>query len=112
MKSETIAQKHISVLLSEIVDSVSISKTEQNIVVDATLGMAGHASAVMQKMNQGDILVGFDADEKNLVLAKQRLEEQNMNQVTILLIHGNFAQIEEKLSEHNIPAITAIYYDL
>jgi len=112
MKSEAIAKKHVSVLLNEIVNSVSIDTTEQNIVVDATLGMAGHASSVIQKMNPGDILIGFDADEKNLSLAQQRLEEQNIHDVTVILIHANFSELQQKLIEHNIPAITAIYYDL
>jgi 16S rRNA C1402 N4-methylase RsmH len=34
-----IAEKHISVLLEELVDSIEIFKNKKNIVVDCTLGM-------------------------------------------------------------------------
>jgi 16S rRNA C1402 N4-methylase RsmH len=38
----TLNQKepHISVLLHELVDAISIQKNNKNIIVDATLGMA------------------------------------------------------------------------
>jgi 16S rRNA (cytosine1402-N4)-methyltransferase len=62
-------------------------------------------------MNEGDIFVGFDADERNLKLAKERLEKLK-TKIKIVLIHSNFANLEEKLAEHDIETITGIYYDL
>jgi 16S rRNA (cytosine1402-N4)-methyltransferase len=62
-------------------------------------------------MNVGDIFIGFDADERNLILARQRLEVLN-TPVKIILIHSNFEHLREKLTEQNIVSITGIYYDL
>ncbi|MCH2188262.1 16S rRNA (cytosine(1402)-N(4))-methyltransferase RsmH [Candidatus Gracilibacteria bacterium] len=113
MRADDIAEKHIPVLLDEIVDSIQIDSLKQNVIVDATLGMGGHASAIMNKMNPGDIFVGFDADEQNLILAKNRLkpisEEKN---IQLILINDNFCTLKSSLEQHNIESITGIYYDL
>lgn len=66
-------------------------------------------------MNSGDIFIGFDADERNLSLAKTRLNKiqiQNDLDVEIILIHSNFTHLREKLAQHDIHSLTGIYYDL
>lgn len=108
---------HSSVLLHELVDHIDIRDDRQNIVVDMTLWLAGHASKILEKMNPGDVFVWFDADERNLKLAKERLEKTqtqfpHLRNINIVLIHSNFEFLSEKLSEHDIDKITAIYYDL
>ena len=117
MNVKTDANIHTSVLLEELVWAINISDTRQNIVVDCTLWLAGHASEVLKKMKPGDIFVGFDADERNLKLAKEKLEKTKTQyfpsgDIKIVLIHSNFEHLREKLSEHNIESITGIYYDL
>ncbi len=106
---------HTSVLLKELVGAISLKKDEKNIVVDATLGLAGHAGEILKEMNPGDILVGFDADERNLKLAKNRLEKiqtQYAPEVQIILIHSNFVDLRERLQDNGITYVRAIYYDL
>lgn len=108
-----IEKKHISVLLNELVDSIDIKKDEKNIIVDCTLGMWWHASKMIEKMNSGDIFVWFDADIKNLELARIRLDEVNKNKkVEIHLINSNFWNIKDELEKIWIKEITWIYYDL
>lgn len=108
---------HTSVLLQELVEWIRIHPEQKNIIVDCTLWLAWHAGEVLKKMNPWDILIGFDADERNLKLAKQKLkqiqtETQALSQVQIVLIHSNFLHLTEKLRENNIDSITGIYYDL
>lgn len=113
MKHQKIENKHISVLLDELVDSIEIFKNKKNIIVDCTLGMWWHASKIMEKMNPGDLFIWFDADERNLVLATQRLQEINKdNKVELILIHSNFVHLKDELAKRNISEITWIYYDL
>ncbi|MDC0506225.1 16S rRNA (cytosine(1402)-N(4))-methyltransferase RsmH [Candidatus Gracilibacteria bacterium] len=128
MESESIASKHISVLLHELVESITIFPDKQNIIVDATLGMAGHACEVIQKLNSGDIFIGFDADTRNLPLAAKRIASlhnislnicepgQDFNidikSINVLLIHSNFEHLKTELASYNIGSITGIYYDL
>ena len=117
MNVKTDANIHTSVLLEELVWAIDIRNDRKNVIVDCTLWFAGHASEVLKKLNPGDILVGFDADERNLVLAKERLEQTKTQfslsgDIQIVLIHSNFEHLKEKLSEHGIDSITGIYYDL
>ncbi len=108
-----IENKHISVLLTELVDSIDIKNDNKNIIVDSTLGMWWHASKMIEKMNAWDIFVWFDADIKNLELARIRLDEVNKNKkVEIHLINSNFWNLKDELEKIWIKEITWIYYDL
>ena len=125
MDTTDIANKHISVLLHELVSAIDISLSKQNIIVDATLWMAGHACEVIPKLQPGDIFIGFDADTRNLPLATQRIQglsdislniclpgEQLQVEnkcVNILLIHSNFEHLKTALEKHDIHSITGIY---
>lgn len=113
MDEKKIEDKHISVLLDELVDAIVIFKERQNIIVDCTLWMWWHASKIIEKMNPWDIFVWFDADKRNLVQAQKRLEKINSdNKVKIVLINSNFVHIKEELIKNGIQEITGIYYDL
>ena len=108
-----IESRHISVLLDELVDSIDIKKNEKNIIVDCTLWMWWHASKIIDKMNPLDTFIWFDADIKNLELAKIRLDEINKNnKVEIILINSNFVNLKNELEERWINSVTWIYYDL
>ncbi len=64
-------------------------------------------------MNKGDIFIWFDADIKNLDLAKMRLDKINIdNKIEIILINSNFVNLKDELEERWINSITWIYYDL
>lgn len=108
-----IQKKHVSVLLHELVDAIKVYDSRQNIVVDATLWLAGHANKIIQKLNKWDIFIWFDADIRNLKLAKEILDKVNSdNKVKIILINSNFVNLRSELKKHNIEKITWIYYDL
>ena len=108
-----IESRHISVLLNELVDSIDIKKDGKNIIVDCTLWMWWHASKVIEKMNKWDTFIWFDADIKNLELAKIILDKVNSdNKIEIILINSNFINLKEELEERWIDKITWIYYDL
>jgi len=108
-----IQNRHISVLLNELVNSIDIKSDKKNIIVDCTLWMWWHASKIIEKMNKWDIFIWFDADIKNLELAKIRLNEVNKdNKVEIILINSNFINLKDELEKKWINKITWIYYDL
>lgn len=113
LEEENIWKKHISVLLNELVNSIDIYDNRQNTIVDCTLWLAGHASKIVEKMNSWDIFVWFDADIRNLELAKKRLDETNKDEkVKIILINSNFVNLRSELEKAWIEKITWIYYDL
>lgn len=110
---EKLTSLHTSVLLHELVDSIEISQTRQNIVVDCTLWMWGHASHVIKKMNKWDVFIWFDADIRNLEIVKPYLEDLAQKQeISIFFINDNFKNLKSRLEEIWIKNITWIYYDL
>lgn len=125
MGVQDIEKKHIPVLLNELVQAIEVRNDKQNVIVDTTLGMAWHANKIIEKMNKWDIFVWFDADIKNLELAKERLwvaknwktvdnikKIRNRKGIEIFLINSNFLNIKKELHKIWIQKITWIYYDL
>lgn len=110
---EKTQEKHISVLLHELVDTISLSPSKKDIVVDCTLGFWGHAKEAIKKMKKWDVFIWFDADEKNLNLAKDNLKHLiQEKQLEAVFIHSNFVQLKEELEKRNIDSLSFIYYDL
>jgi len=112
MCTKIVDKRHISVLYRELVDSVEVFSDKKNIIVDCTLWMAWHAIGVIEKMNKGDIFIGFDADIDNLNLARKKLEEYAKSWVKIMLINSNYVNLKEELEKNWVDRITGIYYDL
>lgn len=113
MKIIEIEEKHTSVLLKELVNSIELKDNWKNIIIDATLWMGGHASEIIKKLNPWDIFVWFDADNKNLELAKIRLNAlEKAKKIKMHFINSNYWLIKEKLEEIWINKITGVYYDL
>jgi len=112
MCTKIVDKRHISVLYRELVDSVEVFSDKKNIIVDCTLWMAWHAIGVIEKMNKGDIFIGFDADIDNLNLARKKLEEYAKPWVKIMLINSNYVNLKEELEKNWVDKITGIYYDL
>jgi 16S rRNA (cytosine1402-N4)-methyltransferase len=67
-----IGQGHIPVLLEEVLQHLNIER--EGIYIDCTLGLGGHASALLQR-NPGAELIGLDRDELSLQVARERLRD-------------------------------------
>ena len=105
------AKKHIPVLYEELIESLRFFETGKNIIIDATLGLGGHASWVIQKLGKWDVFIGLDCDEVNLHDATQRLltvlwEKPINEQPTVYCILSNFRDIENVI--HNISSYEPI----
>lgn len=98
--------KHISVLLNESIDALSIKKN--GIYIDATLGGGGHSSLILSKLDQGH-LFSFDQDEYAIKVAKTRLEKISNN---FTIIESNFANIVSEMKKQGINKVDGIMYDL
>jgi 16S rRNA (cytosine1402-N4)-methyltransferase len=108
---KTAKEKHISVLLEELTQSIEIFNNKKNTIIDCTLGMWWHAEVMLSKMNPWDVFVGFDADERNIVQAEERLKNI-WKEVEKIFILSNFVSLREELEKRNIHSFTWIYYDL
>ncbi len=63
---------HIPVLLEECISNLDCKK--DGVYVDATLGNAGHARAVLERYPDIALLVGLDQDQEALERARNNLE--------------------------------------
>ena len=97
---------HESVLLKECIDNLNLSS--DYIVVDCTLGRAGHSSEILKRIPNG-FLYAFDQDLEAIDSSYKRLSEIGDN---FQIINSNFVNIKEKLNELGVTKVNAIIYDL
>ena len=98
---------HEPVLLGEIVET--LDPAPGKIFVDCTTGRAGHAAAIAQRLGQGGLLIGLDADPRNLEFARERLSNAPCQ---VRLFHANFAELEDVLREVKIDQADGMLADL
>ena len=65
--------QHVPVLSEAVLEYLDVRPGA--VVVDATLGLAGHASAIARRLGGTGKLIGFDRDPQAMELAKARMEE-------------------------------------
>ncbi len=80
-----------------------------HVVVDATLGLAGHAAAILPGILPGGRLIGIDKDEEALGLARGRLEEWSSS---CDIVHDDFRHLERVLDRCRVDGIDAALFDL
>lgn len=94
-------------MVNEILDYLNL--TPGKLIVDATIGTAGHSKAIIECILPGGRLIGIDRDEESLAVARQRLEEFNES---CTFVHGNFSDIDIILKKMNIKKVDGILFDL
>jgi len=81
--------EHVPVLLKESLELLKVEN--QGFFVDATLGLGGHAEAILAA-NDGNRLLGIDQDREALEAAGKRLERFGER---VRLVHANYSAIAE-----------------
>ena len=79
---------HESVLLTESIEYLNLNK--KSIIVDCTLGYAGHSSQILKKIKEG-YLYAFDQDKEAIKEADKRLKEIGNNYE---IINTNFVNLK------------------
>ncbi len=103
--------RHTPVLLAEVTQH--LSPQPGSIVVDCTLGGAGHAKRLVDLMAPAGILVGIDQDDAALIAAASTLRlGQQESPVKTVLLKGNFGDLDELLASAQIPYANGILFDL
>jgi len=81
-------------------------------VLDCTVGLGGHASLVLERINPGGRLLGLDRDPLALELARRRLSEVGGS---FHLQQGRFSRIREALQAGSVPpegGLHGVLFDL
>lgn len=94
---------HIPVLMNEVIEGLSLHSGAT--VIDATVGLGGHAEMILARTSPDGKLIGFDRDDRNLSLAKDHLAPYADR---ITLINDSFGN----MAEHSLGEIDAILFDL
>ncbi len=93
-------KQHIPVLVHEVLEL--LNPKAGDILLDATLGHGGHAKAFLEAAGEGSQVIGLDADEGALGIAKETLAEYG-DRVTYH--RGNFFALPDT-------KVNAILFDL
>lgn len=104
--------RHTPVLLAEVTQQLTLH--DGSIFVDCTLGGAGHTKRIAQLVAPTGIVVGIDQDDAALTAAADtlRLGQQELEGPTIVLVKGNFGNLDDALLEARIPYADAFLFDL
>lgn len=98
---------HKPVLLQEVLHALAIR--EDDIVLDATLGGAGHARELVKMLGAKGMFIGIDADRAAIERAREALHEAISS---VHFIEGNFRDVVSHTGKHEIPHITKALFDL
>jgi len=105
----TEAAKHVPVLLQVAIRMLNVRLG--GVIVDATLGYAGHASEIARRLGPEGKLIGFDRDPAAMELAKQRLdalrEELGAGMPEVVLHDVEFSRAGEVLAGEKVDGLLA-----
>ena len=99
---------HIPVLMDTICARVQFH-TPTPVVVDVTLGGAGHAAALVDRMPPGGVFIGIDRDPAALERGRERLCGARC---TVHLHHAEFSELPAVLEGLNLPTMDFLLADL
>ena len=106
------ADLHIPVLMKETLAALQpvldAGRDRPVRILDGTLGMAGHSSAMLQAAPQAE-LCALDRDEEALELARRRLEPFGGRVHTY---HCRYSQFEEALDDLGWDKVDAVLLDI
>lgn len=96
---------HKTVLLNEAVEYLNLN--EKSIVIDCTLGYAGHSALILKSIPKG-YLYAFDQDQSAVLAADKKLRETGNNYE---IINTNFENLKEEVIKRGIRP-NGILFDL
>ncbi len=100
---------HTPVMLARTVELLAPAlERDGATLIDATLGMAGHAQALLQRFG-GLTLIGIDRDMDALAIARDRLAPYADR---VHFAHAVYDELARVLADLGIPRVSGILFDL
>lgn len=99
------SNKHISVRLSDAVESLNIIK--DGIYVDCTFGRGGHSLEILKQLGPKGKLFVFDLDQE----AKKYFDQYFSKYKNCFFIKDNFRNLKIRLNEFNVSKIDGFLFD-
>jgi 16S rRNA (cytosine1402-N4)-methyltransferase len=100
-------KRHIPVLLDQVLDVLAPQPGQ--IIVDCTLGLGGHSSALLERIRPDGRLIAIDFDPANIAAARVKLERIRGR---FDLFHTNFAALPTVLAQSGIERVNSLLADI
>lgn len=97
---------HVSVLLNESVDMLSVKP--EGVYVDGTAGGGGHSAEILKRLNENGRLYSIDRDPDAIATVTKRFEGDKRS----VVIHGEFANMKELLLNEGVEKVDGVILDL
>jgi 16S rRNA (cytosine1402-N4)-methyltransferase len=101
------AANHEPVLVREVVEALAV--TPEGRYVDCTVGLGGHAEAILEAGSPSAQVLGIDRDPAALRLAQERLHRYGER---ALLTEGNYTDIATIASARGFEQVDGVLFDL
>jgi 16S rRNA (cytosine1402-N4)-methyltransferase len=102
-------ERHVPVLLQQAIRYLNVRRG--GVYVDATLGLAGHSSAIARELGPQGKLIAFDRDPEAMALAKAKLDalrEELGSEMPEVVFHDvEFSHAEEILQPGSLDGLLA-----
>ncbi|MBO4780620.1 MAG: 16S rRNA (cytosine(1402)-N(4))-methyltransferase RsmH [Selenomonadaceae bacterium] len=99
--------KHTSVLLDEVIDALNVNPN--GTYLDCTLGGAGHAKAIGERLTAQGKLIGLDQDDDAIQAAEINLSGLNCD---VMTVRSNFSELNKVLDDLGIDELDGAIFDL
>ncbi len=100
---------HKSVLLKESIEYLNPESADT--ILDATIDGGGHAEAILEKIGKEGRLIGIEQDAEILEKLESRIKNKELGD-NLILINGNFRDLDKLLEHYNIKKINGAIFDL
>jgi len=98
---------HVPVLLDEVI--AGLQPQRGGCFVDCTVGLGGHAAAILEKISPSGRLLGIDADPEAIKFSQDKLGDYGE---AVTLINDNFINLEAICKRYHFHPVDGILFDL
>ena len=103
----TFAPRHEPVMVAEVLEGLAVRPGGR--YIDATVGLGGHAAAILEEAQPGGTLLGIDLDPHALAIASARLEPFGD---AVALVRGHARDLAAIASAQHIERVDGVVLDL
>jgi len=98
---------HVPVLLDEVI--AGLQARRGGYFVDCTVGLGGHAAAILEKISPSGRLLGIDADPEAIKISQDKLSDYGE---AVTLVNDNFVNLEAIYRRYHFHPVDGILFDL
>ncbi len=98
---------HVPVLLDEVI--AGLQPRQGGYFIDCTVGLGGHAAAILDKISPSGRLLGIDADPEAIKISQDKLSDCGE---AVILVNDNFVNLEAICERYHFHPVDGILFDL